>query len=343
MKVKIKDFQSIREADLEIKPFTVVVGPSDSGKSAIIRSLAALFYNTPGDYYVSYGAKSCEVKLELPHNTIEFKKGSSSKYTIDDEEYTAIGRGYFENLAPTGIREIDADGKKVRPQVAMQIDTPFLLSSEYNPMTVASLLGNLSNAAVLNTAKREVEKDIKKIGSKIKHLESDLVERKKELADEGELQALLSRVEKIKKKDAEILEITGVLSEVSNYKDIIGKNKTDIKDLEQTLKHITELRKELTIQESAQKVINVSALMKKIEDMLEYLRKIFADVKAKLTLVEKKRFELREVQSVVSSMESIQMSIKKTQIDKDYYQKSLEKIEKKLKDIPTCPTCGRPK
>jgi exonuclease SbcC len=47
-KLSLRNFQSHRETDLEFSPgLNIIVGPSDQGKSAIIRALRWLFYNEP--------------------------------------------------------------------------------------------------------------------------------------------------------------------------------------------------------------------------------------------------------------------------------------------------------
>ncbi len=39
VKVRVKNFQSIREAEVEVKGLTVITGPNNSGKTAFMRAV----------------------------------------------------------------------------------------------------------------------------------------------------------------------------------------------------------------------------------------------------------------------------------------------------------------
>ena len=39
-KIKLKNFKSIREAEIEIKPLTLIYGPNSSGKSSILKAMS---------------------------------------------------------------------------------------------------------------------------------------------------------------------------------------------------------------------------------------------------------------------------------------------------------------
>jgi len=44
LKIKIKNFKSIRNAELELAPLTILIGPPASGKSNILDSIGLLGY-----------------------------------------------------------------------------------------------------------------------------------------------------------------------------------------------------------------------------------------------------------------------------------------------------------
>ena len=44
-RLEVKDYQSLADIDIPLGRFTVIVGPSGNGKSALIRALRALWEN----------------------------------------------------------------------------------------------------------------------------------------------------------------------------------------------------------------------------------------------------------------------------------------------------------
>ena len=62
MKVEIKNYQSIVSQTLEVEGLTVVVGKSNVGKSALLRSISASWFGQSGDYFIRDGTPNCEVR-----------------------------------------------------------------------------------------------------------------------------------------------------------------------------------------------------------------------------------------------------------------------------------------
>lgn len=95
-KLVIKNFQrhSHLEIDLDEK-VTTIVGPSDTGKSAVIRSLRWLCQNSPsGIEFLKNGTPSVSVKLTVDGKEIErTKSASNNAYSIDGKELKAFGQG----------------------------------------------------------------------------------------------------------------------------------------------------------------------------------------------------------------------------------------------------------
>ena len=48
MQVKIENYQSIKEADFEVKGLTAITGANNTGKSACARAIAGAFSNAHG-------------------------------------------------------------------------------------------------------------------------------------------------------------------------------------------------------------------------------------------------------------------------------------------------------
>ena len=62
-RLRIRNFQSLEDIDLELGQFTVIIGESDTGKSAIIRALKYALINKVGTGFIRHGEKQAAVEL----------------------------------------------------------------------------------------------------------------------------------------------------------------------------------------------------------------------------------------------------------------------------------------
>ena len=96
-RLAISGFQSLYDVEIDLEPFTVLVGPSGSGKSAVFRSLRALASNVRGTSAVSTGRKNFKITAVLEDSTIALERGETqNKYTVTDsadkaETFTKLG------------------------------------------------------------------------------------------------------------------------------------------------------------------------------------------------------------------------------------------------------------
>ncbi len=82
-KFKAQNFQSLQKVELDLEKFTVVVGPSSSGKSALIRALRILAHNSNNASFVTHGRKAAIVTVEADKAQIILERGpGKSIYTL---------------------------------------------------------------------------------------------------------------------------------------------------------------------------------------------------------------------------------------------------------------------
>jgi len=94
LKVDLENFQSISNASLEfIQGINIIVGQSNSGKSAILRAIKGAIMNPSGSQkYIKNGTKGFKVGLEYEGNKVEWSRNSKSPtYTVNGEEYQKVG------------------------------------------------------------------------------------------------------------------------------------------------------------------------------------------------------------------------------------------------------------
>lgn len=150
-RVKIRNFQSLADVELELGRFTVLVGPSSTGKSAVLRALRLVFRNARGTSYVRAGSKGTEVDIEVldPYQSVSIARGvlgRSNNYVLHinsaPSEFAKCG---------TSVPEPVAEWLNVGDEsLSTQHDAPFLLTATGSE--VAQLFGELTGADVLQKA-----------------------------------------------------------------------------------------------------------------------------------------------------------------------------------------------
>jgi DNA repair protein SbcC/Rad50 len=167
--VEISNFQSLHRVRLEFGRFTVVTGPSDSGKSAVFRALGLVASNARGTSYISTGAKSCAVMLTADDGMgVVIVRGGRGQdaYVLDlygeQRKYTKLGGG-----VPEAVSTALALGPL---NFARQIDPPFLLTG--TGTEVARTLGELTNVTLVFSAAAEASRRRKETTRDLKSAES---------------------------------------------------------------------------------------------------------------------------------------------------------------------------
>jgi len=101
----LRDFQAHAHRKVSFGPgITTIMGPTDTGKSAILRALRWVCLNDfAGDDFVRQGAKRAEVKLTGVHGDKTFEitraKGiSTNVYYLDEREFRAFGNGVPQDI-----------------------------------------------------------------------------------------------------------------------------------------------------------------------------------------------------------------------------------------------------
>lgn len=163
--IKVINFQSLHDVELELGKFTVIVGPSSSGKSALIRAMRAATSNALHSDYITRGAKKSAVsmKTEDATITIEREQGGSSVYKIaksgsEESRYSKLNRQVpAEVTSALGI--VPSTQEVASINFAGQFDSPYLLTESAS--TVARVLGELTNVSTIFAAVKEASKRVK--------------------------------------------------------------------------------------------------------------------------------------------------------------------------------------
>jgi exonuclease SbcC len=96
-RIELKNFMSHVDTVIEPAPgLTVLVGPNNVGKSAIVAALQILCYNDNSTYILRHGERECSIRVETDDgHRIEWRRKNSPSYLIDDR--------LFDRLRQSGI------------------------------------------------------------------------------------------------------------------------------------------------------------------------------------------------------------------------------------------------
>ena len=153
-RVVIENFQCHKKTVIEpsLEGLTVITGPTDHGKSAIVRAMKWLLYNRPlGTDFIRHGQTECKVTFEFADGTIVQRRRTTSlnQYYVNGQLYEGFGNGVpLEVQQATGVYIYEVADQTLNLNVSEQLAGPFLGSSISAPLR-ARILGKLPALKIL--------------------------------------------------------------------------------------------------------------------------------------------------------------------------------------------------
>lgn len=206
--IHIKDFQSHVDTTINFAPdgqLTVIVGPSDSGKTAVFRALRWVAYNEPaGIDFIRVGATKARVEISMAdgRQVIRERSKSVNRYTIvepgrDDLVLEGFGIGVpLEVQQVLGIVPVQIGDMELNLNLAEQLDGPFLGKSV--PVTQkAKVLGKLAGTEEVDFASKQLGTDLYRRRQAEKNTAAEIVQIEEQLKAYEYLEDLGKAIEKV--------------------------------------------------------------------------------------------------------------------------------------------------
>lgn len=279
--VEVRNFQSIEKASFQIDGFTVVVGRSNIGKSALVRAVKAALTGASAASFVRHGsaclrrskqAKTCKcqtsVHLRSEGFDLLWEKGDAiNRYTFNGVVYDKAERGTPTFLTPQFSSVQVGSGQQLL-QVADQFTPIFLLDQSGG--TVADVLSDVARLDRINAAMRLSEKDRRDKNATRKVREKDIQTLETRLQVYDGLDIVLADVKALTDKQAAIQATDKALRDIDTYMADLSAHAASIRDLTLT----TSL------------VVPAPQTLKDSLDRLTALNTYMVDLTAKETAVE---------------------------------------------------------
>lgn len=217
----IQNYQSHKKSTLDFHSgVNIIIGPSDSGKTAILRSLRWLIWNRPGGdaFRSTWGGDTVVTLKTTDNNTIIRAKHKDNLYKLNDLRFIA-----FATDVPKEIKEA-LNVSDINFQT--QFDQPFLLTN--SPGEVAAHFNKIAHIDQIDTSN-------KKINSWIQDLKTDI---KKGTTKVEELEAEIKEFEYLEKMEIDI----EALEEVEKQLSLISSGNSKLQKL---IDSITEVENEI--------------------------------------------------------------------------------------------------
>lgn len=186
--VAVENFQSHKLSVIELPgpgTLTVVTGPSDSGKTALVsRALRWLLLNQPqGDSFIRHGASYAKVLIKYDDGWwVERERTPSrNQYRIyhpslgQTQVFEGFGTGVpLEVQQITGVSPVRIGDLDLVLNLSSQLESAFLGSS-ISSTARARVLGVLAGTEVIDLASKNVATDIHRANRDITRIENELV------------------------------------------------------------------------------------------------------------------------------------------------------------------------
>jgi len=351
-KVRVQNFQSIADASIEVNGFTVITGPNNSGKSALMRAIRGAFQNTRGTGFVRHKKPKATVEVQFPDGKLEWSKGKAKKakptYVINDGSPIHPGQHVPDEVRDLGIRPIQAGGREIWPQFAPQFTGQIFLLDQPGSV-LAEAVADVERVTQLNQALKLSESDRRSAGSTLKVRMSDRQTLQEELGRfdglddlEGEVQSIEQGLQKAAVVEKAILGLsdlrdrknsaTAAVEALEGIEDVEVPGDQDFDSLQAILDESDDLRELQTRYTDAVERVESLAGVENIEVDIDFTPAtrfldalgVLQDLKARHAAATKRVATLEE--KLVAEQASL-----------DSAEKAVAEL---LEELGECPVCG---
>jgi exonuclease SbcC len=274
--LKLQNFQSHENSKLDfVDGLNVIVGRSDSGKSALIRALRWNRWNKPSGSSMrsSWGGPTI--------TEVDTKEGAIIRIKDKKDQYVLRRRGegdtLFEAFGTSVPEEIASFLNVDEVNLQLQLDSHFLLSK--NPGQVAEHYNQVANIDQINRGRENINKAIRTLSTTIKYKEEDIKSTKEEIKEFDYLDLFEADVEVLEEmeKNVSILQIKyeqlqNLVSKLVNLKKQILQISKDIRmepevdDLIQVCMDKEKLeREEMLLNRAVTAIVSTNVRLKRTE------------------------------------------------------------------------------
>ena len=326
MKLRIKNFQSISNADIEFPVgITVIQGESNNGKTAILRAVKAIVTNPTGaGHYVQHGKKSASVELTNNGETLLWERSkTSTNYKYKDQVYQKASKQDSDSFCNLGFVR-GSKGELLNLSDEWSVLFPF----GYSDTELFKLFEDLF--------------DITDSARVIEGMKGDETScNKDKLLQQDGLQKLKDRLRVCQELTASLK-----LGQADLMKKVLTKKAEDLKKLKEDLKTVERLNSisKLELTSEPFKTDKLIEIGKQSLELFKACSKASQlPVNEKLPQTQTFNFDLETISKLKKSEIDYQQEQRKREnlvVSQLELEKALEECKAAWKTIEKCPLCG---
>lgn len=263
-RLRITDFQKHVDLKIKLDRVTVITGPSDVGKSSVLRALCWLMTNRPrGKAFVRDGCDSVTVRAWIDGVKVVRQRDSGNRYFLDEQCYEAVGGDIPQPVSDLlKVSDLNFQG---------QHDSPFWLG--LSPSEVARRLNDIVDLGVIDRVHSFLAKRLRSSQAVKGVVESRIVEAEQELESLGfvdelgvEVEQLEGLDQKLAERRDELSDFREALEEAEHWTGILkGLEVPDVDPLVEQISGLEELRLEvLCLRGAWERARDLSAQIKEL-------------------------------------------------------------------------------
>ena len=345
-KLKATNFESWEKLSIKFDPgVNVIIGPSDRGKSGLIRTICWPLFNKPlGDAFRTWESDktSSTITLDDKIKVNRAKTDNSNTYVIStyENDFKAFGANVPEEISKALKMEREIN-------VQAQTDPIFLLSK--SPGDVAKHFNKVAGLFRIDSTLKNAKQDITQTKTKTLNLKTSIEENQEELKQYDNLEEFNTLLIKCNKNQDYITESKEKVTNIQNIVHQIGVSLDLIKKLEAKYVLFPLVVKTIEKQEAIDidkahkqnlesKVNNIKNIKYQLrQDKKKYNFKNWVDNCLKIKKgVRKLKKDLRNIRSTLNTIEENNYQLTKLQDNHDILE---IKFKEEMPD--ECPLCGK--
>jgi|SRR5690625_2299266 len=343
--LSIKNFQSHKDTELEFHPgVNIIVGSSDSGKTAIIRALRWVVQNRPlGDSYRSHWGGDTEVVLHTSDNTVKRIKSKTDEYLLNPESESIVFRAFGTSVP----EEIDKAINITDINLQSQHDPAFLISS--NSGEVSRHFNRIARIEEIDSSLKKVESWYRKVNQSLEVSSDELDRHKQQLHEYRYIDKLETEVEILESLQTEKTklftqkaDLRGTIEQLQNTEQDI-QQKSVVLGAEKQVDSIISIAKKRGVGLKRRKQLTtiIQAISETAEKITEASSIIFTEavINQLLDLYNKLDAGKRDRQHTEDILKRLSVCRKRIQIAEQKASKLEQQWHDNMPEV--CPLCGK--
>jgi len=338
----LKNVQSHKDTYLEFSPgVNIIIGPSDSGKTAILRALRWLIWNRPqGDVIRRRqgGETSVEVVLDDEIVVKRIKDNKQDQYVLNDYVFKA-----FKSEVPEEVlKALNIDVINLQ----RQLDAPFLLSE--TPGVVAQHFNRVANLDVIDVSLQRINSEIRELSQNLKFYEQEKTKLTSELEQYDYVDKLSMEVEVLEELGKANTDLRSKLGNLSRIIHTISHNEEEIEkmsyvvEIEGLLNNVLDrISEHEAMKERLERLKGILAKIESTNEQMKYERTLvsmegsLSAIISDIQKVEELHEHLMEFEEKIAEIENVESEIERYEM---MVKEKMELFEREMPDV--CPLCG---